>query len=327
MNFVAQMKRSGLETASESSLLYEDLPQLDASEFAARLEQAIGTNAAVADVEDQAAGTARYISLTVGGCGVAIEASKNTRPAPAYFEALEWPMVHRNFPEAEEVVRNHRALVHIAVEAEYDAVANALGMRPVNTNFTRSLLAARVAAAVCRIAVPSAIHWKGCEMLYKPGPFLRELDTEPVDIFVKVTPFSSNRLIGGVRAVGGSTRGAYELLGREVVLEEAPVPVDWAIRALHAFVARCHANGRVMPHLATFAPGKGDILIVRHLESTPEIDEPHISLEVRRADEVGFDATHVDDIALATVSKPKWDGSERRARPKNAKPFGRRGLA
>ncbi|MAS07928.1 MAG: hypothetical protein CL534_25015 [Ahrensia sp.] len=327
MNFVAQMKRSGLETATECSLLFEDLPQLDASEFAGRLEQAIGTNAAVADIEDQAAGTAHYISLTAGGCRIAVEVSKNTRPPPVYFEALDWPMLHRNFPEAEEIVRGHHALIHISVEAEYDAVANALGMRPVNTTFTRNLLAARAAAAVSRIAMPSAIHWKGCEMLYKPGPFLRELDTEPVELFVKVTPFSSNRQIGGVRAVGGSTRGAYELLGREVVMEEAPVPVDWVIRALHAFVTRCQANGGLLPHLATFAPGRGDILIVRHLESTPEIQEPHISLEVRRADEVGFDATHVDDIALATVTKPKWDGAERRARPKSAKPFGRRGLA
>lgn len=327
MNFVARMKNAGLETATECTLLYADMPRLDATEFVARLEQAIGPNAAVSDIRDHAAGSTHYLSFMASGCAVAIEASKDTRPAPVYFEALDWPMLHRTFPEAEEAVRNHTAHIQVAVEAEYDAVANALGMRAVNTSFTRSILAGRAAAAICRTAIPLAIHWKDSEMLFKPGPFLRELETEPVEIFVKVTPFSSNRMIGGVRAVGGSTRGAADLLGCEVVLEEAPVPVDWVMRTLHSFVARCHSEGRFLPHLATYAPGKGDIMIVRHLESTPEIDTPHVSLEVRRADEFGFDATDADDLALAKVKKPNWDGRERRQRPQSAKPFGRRGLA
>lgn len=327
MNFVAQMKNSGLETATECSLLYPDLPGLEAGDFIARFEAAIGSNAAVSDVVEETASSAHYISLTASGCRVAIEVGKNTRPPAAFFEALEWPLLHRNFHEAEAMVRDHHACVRVMVEAEYDAVANALGVRPVNTSFTRNLVAARAAASVARIAVPSAIHWVGCDMLYKPGPFLRELDTEPVELFVKVTPFSSNRIVDGVRAVGGSTRGAADLLGREVVLEEAPVPVDWVLHTLHAFVARCQAEGRYMPHLATHSTGKGDILIVRHLDSTPEIDVPHISLEVRRADEFGYDASRAEHEGPVPVSGSGWDGKERRVRPRNAKPFGRRGLA
>lgn len=327
MNFVSQMKRSGLETSTECTLLYDDLPQLDAAEFVARLETVIGNNAAVSDLQDLAAGSAHYLSLTTGGCTVSLEASKSTRPPAVYFEALEWPMLHRCFPDAEAVVRGHHAQVKIVVEAEYDAVANALGMRPVNTTYTRALLAARAAAALSRIALPAAIHWRGCEMLYKPGPFIREVDTEPVNLFVKITPFSSNRQINGVRGVGGSTRGAFELLGKEVVLEEAPVPVDWVLRTLHGFVARCHNNGGFFPHLATYAPGKGEILIVRHLDSTPEIQEPHVSLEVRRADEFEYDATVEATEAEIARRKSRWDGAERRTRPKSAKPFGRRGLA
>lgn len=327
MNFVSQMKRSGLETATECTLLYDEPPQLDAADFVARLEGAVGNNSTVSDLRDLAAGSTHYLSMITGGCTLAIEIGKDTRPPAVYFEALDWPMLHRYFPEAEGVIRNHHAQVNIVVEAEYDAVANALGMRPVNTSFTRSLLAARAAVAVSRIAMPSAIHWRGCEMLYKPGPFIREVETEPVDLFVKVTPFSSNRQINGIRAVGGSTRGAFDLLGKEVVLEEAPVPVDWVLRTLHAFVARSHANGAYLPHLATFAPGKGDILIVRHLDSTPEIDEPHVSLEVRRADECEYDASLDEHEAELARRKPRWDGAERRTRPRSAKPFGRRGLA
>ncbi|MFZ2103605.1 MAG: hypothetical protein WAU86_23885, partial [Oricola sp.] len=232
MNFVAQMKRSGLETATECTLLYEGVPQFEATELVSRLEQLLNGDY-VGILRDEHATSARYIVLRAGGCHITIEASNFIRPAAAYFEALEWPMLHRSFPDAEEIVRSHHGHVHISVETEYDAVANALGMRPVNTTFARNLLAARVAAAVCRLAMPQAIYWKSCEMLHKPSPFLRELDTEPVDLFVRVTPFSSNRQIHGVRAVGASTRGAFELLGREVVLEEAPVPVDWAMRTLY----------------------------------------------------------------------------------------------
>ena len=113
----------------------------------------------------------------------------------------------------------------------------------------------------------------------------------------------------------------------EVVLEEAPVPVEWVMRKLHAFVARSHQRGGYLPHLATFTPSKGDIIIVRHLASTPEIPDEHISLEVRRADEAGFDATAANGYDVTPkVTKPAWDGRERRRRPQTAKPFGRRGL-
>jgi hypothetical protein len=322
MNFVALMKRSGLEVATESTLLYDAVPHFDAAELAAQLEPILNGDP-VMIVKEEVAGPTRYLTFKAGGCNIIVEAGNAIRQRASYFEALDWPMLHRTFPDAEEAVRAHRAHVQITVEVEYDAVANALGMRPVNSSFARSLLAGRVTAAVCRIAMPTGIYWKGCEMLYRPGPFLRQLDTEPVDLFVRVTPFSSNRPIMGVRAIGASTRGAFDLLGREVVLEEAPVPVEWAMRTLHGFVARCHANGAYLPHLSTYAPSKGDIMIVRHLTSTPEIDEPHISLEVRRVEEVGYDAA-MD--AFAPVEKPRWDGIERRTRPKSARPFGRRGL-
>lgn len=326
MNFVSQMKKSGLETATETTLLFDELPGFDAAAILPRLEPLLDGDP-VTVLKEEVVGRTRYITLQARGCIVSVEAGNIVRQAAAYFEALDWPMLHRTFPDAEEVVRGHRSHVHISVEIEYDAVANGLGMRPVNTSFARSVLAGRLAAAVCRIAMPSAIYWKGCEMLHKPGPFLRELDTEPIDLFVRVTPFSSNRQLGGVRMIGASTRGAFELLGREVVLEEAPVPVDWAMRTLHGFVARCHHAGGYMPHLATYSPSKGDIIIVRHLASTPEIQEEHISLEVRRAMEPGFDATVADGVNTPPkVTKPAWDGRERRTRPQTAKPFGRRGL-
>lgn len=326
MNFVSQMKKSGLETATEATLLFEELPGFDAAALVPRLEPLLNGDPLTV-VKEEVTGQTRYITMTARGCVVTVEAGNMVRQAAAYFEALDWPMLHRTFPDAEEVVRSHRAHVHISVEVEYDAIANGLGMRSVNSSFTRSLLAGRVAAAVCRIAMPTAIYWKGCEMLHKPGPFLRELDTEPAGLFVRVTPFSSNRQIGGVRVIGASTRGAFELLGREVVLEEAPVPVDWAMRTLHGFVARCHHDGGYLPHLATYAPAKGDIIIVRHLASTPEIHEEHISLEVRRADEPGYDATVSNGTTIPPkVTKPAWDGRERRTRPQSAKPFGRRGL-
>ena len=326
MNFAAQMKKSGLETATESTLLMEDLPGFDAAALVPRLEPLLNGDP-VTVIKEEVAGRIRYITLQTGGCIVTVEASNLTRQTAIYFEALDWPMLHRTFPDAEDAVRRHSAHVHIRIEAEYDAVANALGMRPINTNFARNLLAGRVAAAISRIAMPIAIYWKGCEMLYKPGPFLRELGTEPIDLFVRVTPFSSNRQIGGVRVIGASTRGAFQMMGRELVLEEAPVPVDWAMRTLHTFVARCHHEGGFLPHLSTFSPVKGDILIVRHLTSTPEIQEEHISLEVRRAEEFGYDASYLDRPGeQLAIKRPKWDGTERRMRPKNAKPFGRRGL-
>jgi hypothetical protein len=327
MNFVAQMTKPGLEVTTESTLLLDGLPQFDAKTLVSHLEPLLNGDP-VQILKEDVTEHNRYITLQASGCIITIEAGNDIRQAAAYFEALDWPMLHRMFPDAEAAVRTHLAHVHISVEIEYDAMATALGIRAMNASFTRSMLAARVTVAACRCAMPMAIHWKSCEMLYKPGPFIRELETDPVSLFVRVTPFSSNRQIGGMRVIGGSTRGAAALLGAEAVLEEAPVSVDWAMATLHMFVSRCHAKGAYLPHLTTFAPSKGDVIVVRHLDSSPEIDQPHVSLEVRLAAEFGYDAAMDAPVAIqpASMAAQKWSGTDRRVRPRSAKPFGRRSL-
>jgi hypothetical protein len=256
-----------------------------------------------------------------------IEFGNDIRPRAAYFEALEWPMLHQSFDDAEAMVTKHRASAHVTVETEFDAMATALGLSSTNSNFSRAKLAAAVAVTFCRFDMPEAIHWKPCEMLYRPGPFIRQFETDPISLFVRVTPFSSNREVGGVRVIGASTRAAADFLGLETVLEEAPVPVLWAMTTVEKFISQCHAHGTYLPHLASFSPNHGDVVLVRHMEATPEIDQPHISLEVRLAAQAGYDAASIDHVESPPIRRaPQWDGIERRTRPHNAKPFGRRGL-
>lgn len=326
MNFVVRMRRAGLQVTTESTLFYPSVPQVTAAEVAAHLDSMLDREKTTV-VKEEVSASARYISLQASGCNIRIEAGTTTRPPAAYFEALDWPMLHLSFPEAETVVRGHRAHVHVTAEAEYDAVANTLGVRALNTSYARNLVAGRVMAALCRVAQPTGIHWRGCEMTYMPGHFVRELETNPLSLFVRVTPFSSNRYLHDMRMVGASTRGAFELLGREVVLEEAPVPAQWTMRTLHEFVSRSHASGGYPPHLATFSTSRGDAMIVRHLVGTPDIEEEHISLELRASPGLGYDASrvHAADIG-PPPPRPRWDGIERRSRPRSAKSFGRRGL-
>ncbi|TCD15017.1 hypothetical protein [Oricola cellulosilytica] len=306
--------------------MYDSEPSFDAQALISGL-QALSNGDVVSLDSDGTAGPNRYLRLSTGGCSIAIEAGNDVRQRAAYFEALDWPMLHRSFEDAEEVVRAHQAHIHITVETEFDAVANALGVRAMDTSLTRNKLAANVAAALCRLDMPTAVHWKPCEMLYRPAPFLRELETNPVAIFVRVTPFSSNKEVAGVRLIGASTRGAADILGMEAVLEEAPIPVFPAMDLLQSFVSHCHGRGAYLPHLSTYSPQDGEIVLVRHLESTPEIAEAHVSLEIRQSAEAGYDSSdpNVEDIATPRT-QATWDGGERRSRPRTAKPFGRRRL-
>ncbi|WP_210268621.1 hypothetical protein [Oricola thermophila] len=320
------MKRSGLETASEATLVFGEFPRLDPEVLITGLAPFLN-GTPVIPLNDEAADGTGCIKLQTRGCIVTVTAGRRIRKVSACFEALDWPMLHRTFPDAESVLRAHDAQVVLRVETEYDAVAKGLGMRSANTSYGRNLLAGQATAAICSIAMPAAIHWKGCEMLYRPDMFLRAMEAEPVALFVRVTPFSSNRQIEGVRAIGASTRGAFDLLGKEVVLEEAPVPVDWVMRTLHGFIAHCQNNGGYPAHQATYATPDGDAIVVRHLTSTPDIPEDHISLEVRRAVEPGYEAASSRGFDVQPkVARPAWDGKERRTRPATAKPFGRRGL-
>lgn len=326
MNFVSQMKKAGLEVPTECTLMYDAEPSFEADSLISGLQALLNGDVVSLD-SDGTAGPNRYLRLSTGGCTIAIEAGNDVRQRAAYFDALDWPMLHRGFEDAEDVVGAHQAHIHIKVETEFDAVANALGVRAMDTSLTRSKLAANVAAALCRLNMPTAIHWKPCEMLYRPRSFLRGLETDPVSIFVRITPFSSNKETGGVRMIGASTRGAADILGMEAVLEEAPVPVQWAMSTLQKFISQCHAEGKYMPRLTTYGPKPGDILVVRHLDSTPEIDVPHVSLEVRRCDEAGFVAGEADPGPLKPQpAASNWNGAERRTRPRTAKPFGRRRL-
>lgn len=320
------MKKAGLEVATESTLMFPEMPEFTAAQLIDVLSPLLSGDH-IDLLKDEAAGRNRYMTLQAGGCIVGIEAVNDVRPAAAYFEALDWPLLHLSFPDAETVVRNHTAHVHISVEIEFDPMANALGLKPQNTTYARSLLNARVAEAVSRLAMPGAIHWKSSAMLHMPERFSRDLEADPASLFVRITPFSSNRQVGGVRLIGASTRGAAPILGREIVLEEAPLPAEWAQSMMKAFISQCHADGEILSHLTTFCPSPGDILVVRHMKSTPEIAMEHISLEVRKAEEHDYDASF---SAYQRAPEPdpeqKWDGVERRNRPRTAKAFGRRGL-
>lgn len=327
MNILSQVRRAGLNTI-EASLLFGQAPMLDIAAISAEL-QTMTDGELPEIVERQGAGSNLSVVLRADGCEIVIDVEDAPRPRAAFIYALDWPLLHRAFPEADEVLGSHAASVQVTVVAEYDLVANDMGLDNTNSGMVRSLMAARVVAALCRLAKPMAIYWQPSEMVFKPGTFLREFEIQPVSVLTRVTPFTSNRLFGGVRAVGGSTRGASLLLGKETVLEEAPVPVDWVTSTLHSFVAASVAEGAYLPHLSVYAPTQGDVIIVRHLDWSPEINRPHISLDVRRIADIGYNAEAVPQSAEAQQPRPggHWDGQERRMRPRTAKPFGRRGLS
>ena len=69
-------------------------------------------------------------------------------------------------------------------------------------------------------------------MLYRPDQFLAGFETDPASVFVRTTPFSSNREVREIRMIGASTRGASGFMGTEAVLEEAPLPLEWIMETL-----------------------------------------------------------------------------------------------
>ncbi|WP_421858326.1 hypothetical protein [Oricola sp.] len=326
MNFVAQMKRASKQVATECSVLFASVPGLEVSALSEEL-CAILAIQSLAIEGDDFTGPNRVVAFRAAACEVTIELSETIRPRAAYFDALDWPLLHRTFPEVEDRLAKHMAQVHITVETEYDAIAGAGRIGLGATHYARAQLAGAVVTAICRLATPLAIHWKSCEMLFHPESFVAALDTDPVSAFVRATPFSSNREIDEVRLIGASTRGASEFLGTEAVLEEAPLPLDWVMATLSGFVSHCRDRGAYPPHLEKYLTETGDQIVVRHLAATPEIVEPHVSLEVCKAPAFGFDIASADFEDLRPPRRAvSWNGVERRSRPKSAKTFGRRGL-
>ena len=326
MNFVAQMKRATKQVATECTLLLRHRPVFDTARFISELSTRLGIESLAVN-SDGYAGSYRVISVNAAACNITIELTESVRPRAAYFEALDWPMLHRTFPEAEQLVTAHGAHVHVMVETEYDAILGADDIGLGGTNYARSRLAGTVVAVICEMAEPTAVHWKQGEMLYRPDQFLDGFENDPASVFVRATPFSSNREVRDVRLIGASTRGASGFMGTEAVLEEAPLPLEWIMETLRGFVSHCCDRGAYLPHLESYRPVEGDLIVVRHLAASPEIVEPHVSLEVRQAAAFGYHSVAAANENLIPVRRPEpWNGVERRSRPRSAATFGRRGL-
>ena len=105
MNFVAQMKKATKQVATQCTVLLRRLRGVRFGGFRSdHLAEILGMEIAWRSAAMAMPGHTALITVNAAACNITLELTDAVQPRAAYFEALDWPMLHRTFPEAEDLV-------------------------------------------------------------------------------------------------------------------------------------------------------------------------------------------------------------------------------
>ena len=192
-------------------------------------------------------------------------------PASAFTfsSALSDPCLPVTFPTAQAVVDGH--VEHVVVRVNrgaWDAADTDLDLDDFQPDamLPKLRLLKMACGAYARSRFPIALYWSAADNLMA-GPNFMQFVVEggETELFVRAVPFSSG-MDDGVPTVGVVTLGATQVIGREVELDEAPVPMAWAVQQVLAFVT--HSGDALPPDGATLR--SENALLIAHHEAPSE---------------------------------------------------------
>jgi hypothetical protein len=112
----------------------------------------------------------------------------------------------------------------------------------------------------------------------------------PTALFVHPNLFSSRAVINGTQVIGLKTFGAAHLIGKEIVFNEAPVPLAWMYQRTCNFVDMARAkNGQLISDGETFGATRDEVIKVRHCNSSAEYVRGTIELTLLQSVEHGYE--------------------------------------
>ena len=199
-----------------------------------------------------------------------------------FASALEDPCLPVLFPTAQAVVDGHAE--HVSVRVNRGPWNGGDGELDLDDFLPPAMLPKlrllkMACGAYARSRFPIALYWTPADSLMAGPNFMQfVVEDGETELFVRPVPFSSGTDTE-VPQVGAVTLGATPVIGCEVELAEAPVPVAWAVQQLLAFVT--HAGDGLPPEGATLRSGNA-LLIVHHEEASDRYPFGRVRLSVEK---------------------------------------------
>ncbi|MXN65047.1 hypothetical protein GR183_09025 [Stappia sp. GBMRC 2046] len=276
----------------QTALLYQACKPADPDEFIKHINKVIDFTGL--EFESTIHGHGRNFFIVGGGLYIQVEQSLNPLAAGGFHQTLSSPFTRISFPEAGEAVRSHTShvLINIGKGIPMPAITGidlpdaALS----KGEFSIALTLAQVATNFFfHRAEPMAVHWGQSNILLSGkayGALAQQPD--PMPLYIHPSLFSSRAVVRGRQVIGFRTFGAAHFLGKEIVFNEAPVPLDWMLSRVYSFVGTMRERGELPPAGDSFGLSADEVIRISYNTPSPEDPEEFIGLSLERCPEFGI---------------------------------------
>lgn len=290
------------------ALLYQTCKPADPGEFIKQINKVIEFTGV--RFEDTLYGHGRNFFFTGGGLYIQVEQSDNALSAGGFQQTLSSPFTRISYPEADQAVRTHASHILLSIGKGIPMPSITGISLPQATlsekEFSIVLTLAQVATNFFfHRAEPMAVHWGQSNILMSGkayGSLAQQPD--PMPLYIHPSLFSSRAVIKGKQVIGFRTFGAAHFLGREIVFNEAPVPLDWMLSRVYNFIATMRERGELPPAGDSFGTSASEIIRISYNTPSPEDPEEFIGFTLERCPEFGIGELKEGVEASPPPSKP-----------------------
>lgn len=292
----------------QTALLYRSCKPADPGDFLKQINKEI--EPAGLQLEDTVYGHGQNFFFTGRGLYIQVEQSQNPLPAGGFHQTLSSPFTRISFPEAGEAVRSHAShiLINIGKGIPMPAITgiNLPDAALSGGEFSAALALARAATNFfLHRGETIAVHWGQSNILLSPRAYgALAQQPAPMPLFIHPSLFSSRAVVRGRQVIGFRTFGAAHFLGKEIVFNEAPVPLDWMLSRVYSFVETMRERGELPPAGDSFGLSADEIIRISYNSPSPEDPEEFIGLSLERCPEFG-----IGDMAQSREAPPPYEAA------------------
>lgn len=215
----------------------------------------------------------------------------------AFTSALCSHELAEDFPQADEVVKQHQCYVHICIwNGQYEPADPITGEQPpLPSNFHGEGfdIAASILRFISAVQInhsrPTAVYWVQSDRLMRTPAFLGlAIDFKDQSLLVHPSGLSEEVGEDGRTIYGLRTTGASCLIGKELALSPVSIPPSELYQCALHFVSMTRGTGLLIPDGDVFGRSEAEIIRVHHLDD-PQSGEPlvQLSIEYSEAHRIG----------------------------------------
>ncbi len=262
----------------ESALLYQQFDAVDPAEILKFLNVKPENSGIRFGMQSHNADSAIFVSQDLR-----IEVCQTRQPLglDGFASALASPVTRLAFPDAHEKIHQHCMRVFITVG---DLTDKSGAPHAYKANLETCT---RLTNFMFEQNRPQAIHWHQSNQLVSPQSFKLTLANFefPTPLYVHPGLFSSNEVINGTKVLGLTTLGAVDLIGKEVIFNEAPVPFHWLYHRTIAFIEMMRNSGSTVSDEDSFGLNKDEVIRIRHCPPSQKHPQGNIALTLEKSGE------------------------------------------